>query len=187
MIARPLHLCGRFRYWHRMRIVLTKGVREDHVAITRADGSQAAFDFPKKGPVPHVAFHYFVESGLGLGQGFWGLVAGGMDPEAVGAMAAAAGHASAKRARVPDASIVELLQAERLVECFEAESWSGANDNDGIRAMARAGWEASHVAPLELAGEVLDAIRQALSAFSERWRALATGASLQLDWTEECG
>lgn len=170
-----------------MRIVLTKGVREDHVAITRPDGSQAAFDFLKKGPVPHDAFHFFVERGLGLGHGFWGLVAGGMDPEAVGAMAAAAGHASAKRASVPDASIVELLQAERLVECFEAESWSGAEDNDGIRAMALAGWEASHVPPLELAGEALGAVRRGLAAFSEQWRALATGASLQLDWTEGSG
>ncbi|MFA6219140.1 MAG: hypothetical protein WC692_05115 [Erythrobacter sp.] len=167
-----------------MRITLTRGEKADHIAIERRDGTRAGFDFPRKGPVPHDAYHYFVERGLGLRAGFWGLVAGGMNPEAVGRMAAEAGHASARRARVPDVSIVELLQAERLVECFEAESWSGGNDDAGIMAMAEPGWAASHVAAPGGVPERLGAIRQAIAGFSAQWLALAPRQSVTLEWED---
>lgn len=167
-----------------MLIELTKGANEDRIAIARSDGSSAAFTFPKKGPVPHDAFHYFVERELGMRSGFWGLVAGGMNPEEVGAMAAASGHASAKRAQVPDDGIVELLQAERLVECFEAESWSGGSDDDGVMAMAQPGWDASLVAAPEGVRERLGAIRAGITNFSECWRAAAIGETMTLEWEE---
>ena len=170
-----------------MRITLTKGARADHVAITRDDGTQAAFDFPKKGPVPHDAFHYFIERALGLTAGFWGLVAGGMDPEAVGQLAAEAGHASASRARVPDASIVQLLQAERLVECFEAESWSGGADDEGIMAMAKPGWMASHVPAPAGVRDRLGAIREDIARFSAQWVALETNGAISLEWEDGDG
>ena len=168
-----------------MRIVLTKKATEVYTAITRADGTQASFPVPNKGPVPHDAYHYFVERELGMQRGFWGLVAHGMDPEAVGAMAAKAGHASAKRARVPDANIVELLQAERLVECFEAESWSGGADDEGIMAMAEPGWAASHVAAPDGVRAKLGAIRAGLSAFSTEWLAAPIGTEVTMDWEEK--
>lgn len=138
--------------------------------------------FRTKGPTPHDAFHLFVERELGLAHGFWGLVAGGLDPGAVGAMAAAGGHASASRARVPDPEIVELIQAEGLVECFEAESWSGSADDDGIRLMADAGWDASHVPPIALKGETIAAIRAAIGGFAREWAALPLDGELALDW-----
>ncbi|QPC99257.1 hypothetical protein IRL76_01345 [Qipengyuania soli] len=167
-----------------MRIVLTKGSTSDNVAIERDDGSRAGFDFPKKGPVPHDAFHFFVEHELGMAHGFWGLVASGMDPEAVGAMAAEAGHASAKRAQVPHDHIVELLQAERLVECFEAESWSGGSDDEGIMAMAEPGWAASHVPVPDGVRDRLGAIREGIRGFSEQWDLAKPGDSLSLEWMQ---
>ena len=165
-----------------MRITLTKGTRADHIAVARDDGSVAAFDFPKKGPVPHDAFHFFVERELGLKRGFWGLVAGGMEPQAVGAMAAAAGHASAARARIPDEAIVELLQAERLVECFEAESWGGGADDASIMAMAEPGWRASHVGPPPGVPGRLGAIRAGITRFAGEWHDTPVGGSLVLEW-----
>ncbi|WP_369025893.1 hypothetical protein [Qipengyuania sp. RANM35] len=165
-----------------MRIVLTKGSTSDNVAIERDDGSRAGFDFPKKGPVPHDAFHFFVEHELGMAHGFWGLVASGMDPEAVGAMAAEAGHASAKRAQMPHDHIVELLQAERLVECFEAESWAGASDDEGIMAMAEPGWAASHVPPVDGVRAKLGSIRDGIAGFAANWHALPPKGSLTLEW-----
>jgi len=167
-----------------MRITLTKGERVDRIVIERADGTHAGFDFPKKGPVPHDAFHFFVERELGMKAGFWGLVAGGMDPEAVGQMAAEAGHASAKRARVPEGSIVELLQAERLVECFEAESWSGGSDDAGIMAMAKPGWLASHVPPPTGVEARLGTIRASIADFSKTWLALAQREAVTLEWED---
>ena len=167
-----------------MEITLTKGRTCDRVAFRRDDGSADSFDFPKKGPTPHDAYHYFVERELGMARGFWGMVASGIEPAAIQQLAADAGHASAKRARSPDASIVELLQAERLVECFEAESWSGGSDDEGIMAMAEPGWASSHVpAPPDVRNRI-PAIRAQLRTFEERWKELAVGESIELIWEE---
>ena len=165
-----------------MRITITKGASADKVAIDRADGSRADFAFPKKGPYPHDAYHFFVERELGMAAGFWGLVAGGMAPDGVQALALAGGHASAKRAGVPDAGLVQLIQAERLVECFEAASWGGGADNASILAMAEPGWAAGHVPPPEGVADKLDAIRAGLDPFLAAWSALAEGEALTLEW-----
>lgn len=170
-----------------MRITITKGALADTVAIARADGSHAAFGFPKKGPYPHDAYHFFVERELGMAAGFWGLVASGMAPADVQDLAMAGGHASAKRAGVPDAGIVELIQAERLVECFEAASWSGGADDAAILAMAEPGWAAGHVpAPAGVPAK-LGAIRDSLDAFLADWRLLPEGGSLELEWVAPVG
>jgi len=165
-----------------MRITITKGTAADSVAVERADGSRAAFGFPRKGPYPHDAFHFFVERALGMAAGFWGLVAGGMAPDAVQELALAGGHASAKRAGVPDAGITQLIQAERLVECFEAASWSGGADDASILAMAEPGWAAGHVPPPEGVADKLGAIRAGLDPFLVAWEALSEGGALTLEW-----
>lgn len=167
-----------------MLITITKGTSTDTVAITRADASCARFAFPKKGPYPHDAYHFFVERELGMAAGFWGLIAGGMAPDDVQALAAAGGHASAARAGLPDAGIVELLQSERLVESFEAASWSGGADDASIMAMAEPGLAASHVAPPEGVAGKLSAIRTGLDPFLEAWAALPEGAAMDLEWPE---
>lgn len=165
-----------------MQITITKGTNQDHVTVERADGSRTAFGFPKKGPYPHDAYHYFVERELGMQAGFWGLVASGMEPDAVQALAAAGGHASAKRAEEPDPAIVPLLQAERLVECFEAASWSGGADDAMIMAMAEPAWASSLVPPPEGVPEKLGAIRDALDDFLDQWRDAPENAAFALTW-----
>jgi len=165
-----------------MQITITKAAAADRVAVERADGSRAAFGFPKKGPYPHDAYHFFVERALGRAAGFWGLVAGGMAPDEVQELALAGGHASAKRAGVPDAGLVQLIQAERLVECFEAASWSGGADDATIMAMAEPGWAAGHVPPPEGVPVKLAAIRAGLDPFLEEWSALAEGGAVTLAW-----
>lgn len=165
-----------------MQITITKGASQDHIAVERADGSRTAFGFPKKGPYPHDAYHYFVERELGMQAGFWGLVARGMEPDAVQALAAAGGHASAKRAEEPDPAIVPLLQAERLVECFEAASWSGGADDAMIMAMAEPAWASSHVPPPAGVPERLGSIRAALDDFLGQWRDAPENAAFALTW-----
>jgi hypothetical protein len=165
-----------------MRIEITKGRTEDRVAVVRTDETRADFGFPKKGPFPHDAVHFFVERGLGMDRGFWGLVAGGLDPATVQSLASAGGHASAKRARTPDPAIVQLLQAERLVECFEASAWGGGADDAAIMAMAEPAWAASHVPPPDGAPERFGAIRTTLDAFIEDWNAAQDGTTFALDW-----
>ncbi len=167
-----------------MRIAITKGTSQDHVAVTRTDGSRTHFSFAKKGPYPHDAFHFFIERGLGMQAGFWGLVARGMEPDAVQAMALAGGHASAKRAAEPDPGIVELIQAERLVECFEAASWSGGADDAAIMAMAEPAWATSLVPPPTGVPDKLSGIRAALDVFLDEWWDASVNATLELEWPE---
>ena len=167
-----------------MRITITKGARADTVALERADGSRAGFAFPRKGPYPHDAYHLFIERELGMAEGFWGRVASGMAPDGVQALALAGGHASAARADVPDVGIVQLIQAERLVECFEAASWGGGADDAALMAMAEPAWAASHVPPPAGVPERLGAIRAALDPFLAAWSALPEGGALTLEWPE---
>ncbi|RJT25036.1 hypothetical protein D5I55_06165 [Chakrabartia godavariana] len=161
-----------------MRVTIFKGAVEDRIVIRRADGSVAETRFPKKGPVPHDAVHWIVEETLGLRDGFWGMIAGGRHPEEVQDLAKAAGHASAGRAGVPDASIVQLLQAERLVECFEAALWSGGSDAAAIRHMGEAGCATSHVAfPDVTDAQLEDAMLQVL-ALHEDWAPAPVGHAI---------
>ena len=166
-----------------MRITITKGEREDRLDIERPDGSRAATQFPHKGPIPHDFVHYAVESELGFDRGFWGLVESGHHPEEVQDIAKAAGHASAKRAQVPSADFVDAIQAERIVEAFEADHWSGgAGDPAGIIYMANAGCEQSLVPAAPMDAPAVQRIRSRIADFMGRWKTLAPGESIALEW-----
>ncbi|MGH9016490.1 MAG: hypothetical protein ACRDY1_01965 [Acidimicrobiales bacterium] len=54
--------------------------RRDRIYVTRGDGTSTSWDFPTYGDrLPHDLVHLVVEDGLGLDDGFWGLVDDGMD------------------------------------------------------------------------------------------------------------
>ena len=54
--------------------VRNRGSR-DRVYVTRSDGTSTGWDFPSYGDgLPHDLLHLVVEDGLGLSEGFWGLV-----------------------------------------------------------------------------------------------------------------
>lgn len=167
-----------------MRITITKEANGDRIDIARADGSQAVTHFPRKGPAPHDAVHYFVERDGGLPRAFWGLVAGGMAPEGIQDMAKAGGHASAKRADVPDASLIELLQAERLVECFEATLWGGQLDLPAFRSVAATACDSSHVPMPALSDAAIANIHAEVVALGARWGSAPAGETLVLEWAE---
>jgi len=167
-----------------MRIRITKGTKDDGIEAVRDDGGRVSSRFPHKGPVPHDVTHLLVERELGMSDGFWGKVARGADPAELGEMAKAAGHASAKRAQLPDAEIVEIVQAERIVESFEAELWSDGTDNESLRAMAAAGCEQSLVPMAAMSDSALEGIRAELRAFRDRWAMLGEGQSVELVWPE---
>jgi hypothetical protein len=165
-----------------MWIAITKGLRQDRIVVTRADGSLAETVFLHKGPVPHDAVHWFVERELGLSRGFWGMVAGGQHPEAIAEIAKAGGHASAKRARSPDAEIVELLQAERLTECFEADLWSVGGAAADLIAVAETACGYSHVPLPRLNAVAVERIRAELGKFAREWIAAPQGHVAVLEW-----
>jgi hypothetical protein len=157
-----------------MQITITKGQAEDRIAIVLANGRQLDSTFPKKGFIPHDAVHLFVERELGLNNAFWGMVASGNHPEEI---------ASASRNTVPDAAIVELLQAERIVECFEADQWSGSSSAvDDLIAMAAVACNSSHVPLPDLDGAQVAAIRAQIIAFAQDWMAAPLGHVARFEW-----
>lgn len=167
-----------------MLITITKGKTDDRLDVERPDGSLVSTTFPHKGPIPHDFVHYAVERELGMERAFWGLVAAGHHPEEIQALAKAAGHASATRAAVPDMEFVPAIQAERTVEAFEADHWSGgAGDPVGVSAMAEAGCAQSQVPPPpRLDADAIARIRARIAEFAQSWAALAPGQSVTLQW-----
>jgi hypothetical protein len=132
--------------------------------------------------VPHDAVHYFVESELGLACGFWGLIAGGMHPEAVQELAKQGGHASAKRFSAPDAGIVELIQAERIVECFEAQLWGKRAAPEDFRSFASVACAASDVPVLAMSDDTIDRISNRIAELHAAWVDAPIGHSLEFRW-----
>lgn len=168
-----------------MRIEITKDLKDDAIRIIRDDGSVAETRFPKKGPVPHDGVHAIVERGFGLKHAFWGLVAGGRHPEEIAAFSASLGHASAKRADVPGAAIVELVQSERLVECFEAEIWGGETELALLQDVADAAMAQSKAPRIALDANVIADVRRKLAAMTADWRAMKAGETMAFDWPEQ--
>lgn len=171
-------------YNREMIIKITKGRTVDYLEISRNDGSNANESFPKKGLTSHDAIHYFVEATLQLREGFWGTVARGNSPTDIQAIAKEAGHASASRSRVPETHIVQLLQAERLVECFEADAWGETADAETFIEIAAAACEASHVPLPELTPSYVESLRAQIAAFQEIWVAAPIGHVAEFNWEE---
>ncbi len=165
-----------------MQILVTKGERADWIEARRDDGTVERENVPHKGPVAHDLVHFAVETELAMDRGFWGLIAAGHAPQQIVEIAKSAGHASAKRASMPDPHFVQAIQVERIVESFEAESWSGGADNDSLRAMAEAGCDQSLVSCPLLSDTAIDRIRARLSGLADHWSTLAAGETLTLDW-----
>ncbi|WP_088307868.1 hypothetical protein [Novosphingobium sp. B 225] len=161
-----------------MRVTIIHTPRECRIAIVRDDGSRADTTFPHKGPFPHDAMHFVVERVMGMRRAFWGMVAAGQHPEELSELAKLAGHASASRASMPQDHIVELLQAERLVECFEADLWGGAGDPETLRSVYRAACGSSQVPCPDLSDAAIAAIRAEIAVLQEQWRS----GQLVLDW-----
>lgn len=169
-----------------MEILVSKGATADNIEIRRRDGSIVNTSFPHKGFVPHDVVHFFVELELGLNGGFWGLIAGGRHPEDVAAIAKAAGHASASRARAPAPFIVPAIQAERIVECFEADLWGGGrSDPHMFNDLVEAGCQQSLVQSVLIKDEVIARVRQNLTQFKDHWVTLPLGGSCSFEWPDE--
>ncbi len=94
------------------------------------------------------------------------------------------GWYSASRARVPDASIVEMVQAERLVECFEADLWDGGASDDTLLAVAEAACAASFVPMPTARPGIVAQIRTSIREFVSEWTPAPLGHVATLRWSE---
>jgi hypothetical protein len=118
----------------------------------------------------HDLTHFAVETTLGYENGFFGLVKQGWEMEAVTGKGA--------RGRLPP----EALVVEAIVGLFDAERacgaiWTGDEFNQFARLRAEEG------APLRLlTNDEIKRISACRSELFERWRALANGERLELEF-----
>ncbi len=144
---------------------------DDAIACVRTDGSSSTATMPRRGILPHLAFHFVIESTMGWRDAVFGRVAENGSFEQV---AGKPSDASLGRFRNTQA-----LQCEALIECLEAEQWAGASDPaDFAQRLVRACRQHA-VPPPDITAEELDRIRVALREFGAAWRPLVAGASLE--------
>lgn len=98
-----------------------KADKLDRLRYVRADGSSTETAMPRQGTLPHDLIHYVVETGLGLKNGFTGLVARGANAT----FAMETTHEPAGKNVETEA-----IQVEGIVEALQTQLWSGQFDTD---------------------------------------------------------
>jgi len=153
-----------------MQIRLKKG-RDgpDSLACVRDDGT-STWRRLQRALAVHDLAHYAVETGTGISDGFFGLVARGWDID---------DFADAEeRARVPPGA----LWVELIVNAFMTEAMSGQLLDAGSfhASLSRSAANANLELPRALADEEIARIRGTIAALVARWRSLAPSETLEL-------
>ena len=165
-----------------LQIEFTKGSDRDWITATRENGSVEKLSFPKKGVTVHDAIHYFVERALCMPDAFWGKIEQGLNPDEIQRLAKSGGHASTSRAETPDPALVQLIQAERIVECFEADAWGQPADPETFLTIARSACEGSHVPMPVMDAALIAHIRSEIGGFHADWLKIPVGDMINLEW-----
>jgi hypothetical protein len=148
-----------------MRIAFHRsGESHDRIYVNRDDGSELGWRWPAGGP-PHDLIHYAVETRLGLEAGFWGLVAGGANFD----FATAHRQADPETRTLDDDQVPGLVEAETIV-------------NAATSAIAIPGFGRADARPPELDPERFDTACDAAAEWMDRWRELAPGETLVLEY-----
>jgi hypothetical protein len=161
-----------------MRIQFTKqSGKYDRMTCIRTDGTTTSCPMPRQGILPHDFVHYVVEETLDLRQGFWGILAIGVGfPKSEPPWDAA-------EFDLPD--LTQALQAESLVECFQAEMWNGFQQSSHFAEILQVTCHARNVpAPEPISSEQLAQVRSQLQLFSQQWQSLAVGETLEVEFAD---
>ncbi len=175
--------------------------RRDRVYVSRADGSSTGWDFPSYGDrLPHDLCHLVVEEGLGIVEGFWGLVERGVEVELIDNQATLVrdGKPLVEKVGTDFTDLVAAAEAVALCSSIGVEteevgsvtvvrldaSASGSSgsgpapgaDIEGLGADTGFGF------PAGTPPAAVVAVRQRLAELSERWRALGDGEAIVLSY-----
>ncbi|MBF2046584.1 MAG: hypothetical protein EDM05_002090 [Leptolyngbya sp. IPPAS B-1204] len=161
-----------------MQIRFTKhSGKQDWLECIRDDGTSTRCPMPKQGILPHDLVHYVVEESLNLRQGFWGILALGVG------FPNAAPPWDAADFNLPD--LTEALQAESLVECFQAEMWNGFQPSENFWEILQITCQQRQVTvPQFLTYQDVERVRLRLQAATQQWAALAIGETLIVEFRE---
>jgi hypothetical protein len=139
--------------------------RRDRIHVTRPDGTSVSWDFPSYGDrLPHDLVHLVVEDGLGLGRGFWGLVAEGVEVTLVDNQATLV-REGRPLATAPGVDLTDLRRAEEAVALL--------GDEGGLDPPAGA----AGAGP-----DALASTRRRLHDLGHAWRDLDDGGAITLTY-----
>jgi hypothetical protein len=170
--------------------VRNRGSR-DRVYVTRSDGTSTGWDFPSYGDgLPHDLCHLVVEDGLGLSEGFWGLVDQHVDVGLVNNEPTLMRDGK-PLVELPGVDFAGLTQAEEAVALLAAPAVEV--DQVGEIGVVQLGSPLVGAALMDEIAEQLDfslpesatpaaiaAIRDRLRELGLRWRSLYDGGSIVL-------
>jgi hypothetical protein len=158
----------------------------DRVYVTRSDGTSTGWDFPTYGDgLPHDLCHLVVEDGLGLTEGFWGLVDQHVDVGLVNNEPTLIRDGK-PFVEQPGVDFTGLTQAEKAVALLAAP---GVEVEQARRpsAAARPMDEIAEQLGFSLADGVTPAavvaIHDRLQELGLRWRSLTDGGSIVLTFS----
>ena len=157
-----------------MHVRFTKGspaANADTLTCVRPDGSTTSAEMPRQGILPHEAFHFVIETTLGWHDAFFGQVAHGAALK--DATAKLHGHHKVWT------KMTQALQCESLIECLQAEQWSGPANPPEFAEKLVTTCRRRGVVPPDITPEELDTVRVALREFGAAWRPLAPGTTLE--------
>jgi hypothetical protein len=165
-----------------MNIYFTKcDGKADWMECVRDDGSTTRCPMPKQGILPHDLVHYVVEHTLGLHRSFYGIIAAGVG------FPNSAPPWDAEDFQLDD--LTEALQAESLVECFQAEMWNAPEP--GTFQLSESFLEILDITcanrgvtrPAQATEENLEQVRSRLQEYTQIWDALPIGQTLGTDFS----
>jgi len=141
--------------------------RRDRVHVMRPDGSSTAWDFPSYGDnLPHDLCHLVVEEGLGIVNGFWGLVDQGVDVKLV--------HNEATLVR----------DGSPLVEHAGIDFSDLTRAEEAVAVFGPTGPDLGYDLPPGTSEEAVASVRRHLDELAEQWRCLDDGGAITIRY---CG
>jgi hypothetical protein len=143
----------------------------DALKCVRVDGSTSSATMRRQGVLPHAMIHFVVESVLEWNDAFFGTIARGASIESLEARLHGQGATWSK--------MTQTLQSESLVECLQAELWSGPADPAEFAEKLVTACRRRGVPPPDITADEIDRVRVALREFGAAWRPLAPGSSLE--------
>lgn len=146
-----------------MQLIFTKGSgKYDQMEVVRDGVAVERIECPKQGIIPHDMVHYGVESTL-YKRGFVNRILHG------------------EAASFQMEADAESDGVERLVEVFQADSWSGWTSAPAdMLDLYQVTCDARQCAPLALHADDIEAVRNKLLELSAQWQAESLGGSLVL-------
>ena len=141
------------------------------LTCVRPDGSITTSDMARQAILPRDACQFVVETTLAWHDAFFGRVARGSTLSETALLVQGQNRTWSQ--------MVQALQAQALVECFQAEQCGGLSDPAEFAVKLIQETRRRGVAPPDITTEELEQVRVSLREFGAAWRPLQSGQSLE--------